>query len=927
MYNASPKNVSHSPTNWFLKGHEEGSSSDTWMSTYDHLNSIYESKASDLVNNYLSICYVNDKNNTLFVGLTDISKEVRNAFLQLINPPEGLTIKFTKSAASRADLEAWENILNSKIALLNSNNIKVVSSVKTVNGTISIGLENRSQIKINSLLKTLDRKVPPGILEIFDSTVPTLCDRKQYDKWLPAEGGITAYNAIIINGNQHPLGTIGYVVSWSGGAGILTVAHLVNYTCPTLVQGYPFNYTLGTCIASTETNAYYSDAALVQFATGVNGNPHIFDNSSFSGGVLKRVAGRLHYSQLLQGQSVCTTGSATGYQTGTITGLGEVTHEMYGVLVSQITVSQNVAKGDSGCPLYTPSNYAVGVIWGHKDYTNPGVASSIDGIEKDLIDILGTQINLCFTGPWIDSFDDDQTDTASWDPVLSGSGYTIEGAQQLKLLPDKNSQVGLVSKSPMPISAGTYFQVEITDFVSPLKEMCIMISSDKVPYGNSPTSGSNWFRCYRSTAQGGKWIVEKRLNGGNIQTVSTQKISSLVGGSLKIMVSGITIYFYDLQNGKQSSTGYPLVGDKYLYIYGSSGNSGGGFGYFDNWYYSGNSVSWLNGWSLRKPIYIGGSTAGALTDYDVPVKVYYGTGTDGAEALKMSIATKIYASNQCKSDFGDVRFTDADGTTLLSYFKENSTAGSWALFWVKIPLIPYGFPIPTNAKFYIYIGNGGASTASNGANTFPMFDDFESAQDIPGSPPQGWDVITKGANDQFVVANNQVKEGGKSLYTYETGGDGVNIAVKRTGTLVYRSVLTAWMRADDSGSRFSLETYQSAGATSPSYLLCRKDQADWRYREYTGTYYTVPNWGTVSSNTWYRLESFISQVDNKVTYCNDRSSNSGWVNYNSAPPNVDSVRIDSNYNYGGGAWWDQIFLRPYANPEPTMSYVGYWETS
>jgi hypothetical protein len=563
----------------------------------------------------------------------------------------------------------------------------------------------------------------------------------------------------------------------------------------------------------------------------------------------------------------------------------------------------------------------VGVIWGTGS-GSPGIASSIDGIEKDLIIDLSSTINIVFTGPWIDNFNDNKLDSCAWDRVVSGSGDPHEMNQQLQLwINKKNQQVGYVSKNPLALNGGIYFQVDITQF-SNLKEMCIMVSPTKTTNSN-PTSQNNWYRCYRTTS-GNLWVVQSRLNGGTPQTLHSEGISTISGGSLKIMVNGGTIYFYDLQNNKQYPCTYSLSGKQYLYIYGSTGSTGNTYDYMDNWYYSGNSTSWLSGFSVRKPIYIAGGFGGAQTDYDIPVKLYYGLGSDGNEMLGMSTAAKVYAGGLCRSDFGDVRFTDCDGSTQLSYYMENSTA-DWALFWVKVPFIPAGFQYPQTAQIYIYSGNIGASTTSNGYNTFPMFDDFEG--DTVGSAPSGWTVITKGTNDQFKVASDQVKKGAKSLYTYEVGGDGVNVAVKRVGsTTVTMGVLTAWMRTDSSNSRFAVSNYLNTGDLSAAYLLCRKDQGDWRYRVSSGTYYTVPNWGSVSSNTWYRLESFIRQIDNKVTYYNDRSSNSGWVDYNAATSGVDSIRIDSNYNYGGGGfWWDEIFLRKYVNPEPDVNYIGYWE--
>jgi hypothetical protein len=67
-----------------------------------------------------------------------------------------------------------------------------------------------------------------------------------------------------------------------------------------------------------------------------------------------------------------------------------------------------------------------------------------------------------------------------------------------------------------------------------------------------------------------------------------------------------------------------------------------------------------------------------------------------------------------RSDYGDIRFTNADGTANYPYWQE--TDGK---FWVKITNLPVG-----DTKINMYYGNANASSASNGDDTFAFFDDF-----------------------------------------------------------------------------------------------------------------------------------------------------------------------------------------------------------
>ena len=93
----------------------------------------------------------------------------------------------------------------------------------------------------------------------------------------------------------------------------------------------------------------------------------------------------------------------------------------------------------------------------------------------------------------------------------------------------------------------------------------------------------------------------------------------------------------------------------------------------------------------------------------------------------------MYLNGKCRSDFGDIRFTDSDGVTLLPYWVEDKVDSNYAKVWVKVPSIPAS---PSQATIYIYYGNSSATSASNGNNTFVLFDDFDTLD------TNKWDVNT-----------------------------------------------------------------------------------------------------------------------------------------------------------------------------------------
>jgi len=145
---------------------------------------------------------------------------------------------------------------------------------------------------------------------------------------------------------------------------------------------------------------------------------------------------------------------------------------------------------------------------------------------------------------------------------------------------------------------------------------------------------------------------------------------------------------------------------------------------------------WFNlNWQYRKSHVIN-AASDAGTNYQVRIVAHYGSGVDsGAD---------VYLNSKCRTDFGDIRFTDDDGTTLLDYWMESYTASDNAVFWVEV-----ADDLSTNpVTIYIYYGKSDATTISNGTNTFWQFDDFDSDRGITWVPDgQGtWQIESGGVS-------------------------------------------------------------------------------------------------------------------------------------------------------------------------------------
>ena len=115
---------------------------------------------------------------------------------------------------------------------------------------------------------------------------------------------------------------------------------------------------------------------------------------------------------------------------------------------------------------------------------------------------------------------------------------------------------------------------------------------------------------------------------------------------------------------------------------------------------------WLDGYNYRTEIYLNAS-AGAGTDYILKWRVEYGGGSDGGQI--------IYCTSHCQTDFGDIRWTEDDGTTELNYYLDEYTSGDDATFYVRISANLSS----SDQLVYIYYGTSGTSTTTSlGRNTF-----------------------------------------------------------------------------------------------------------------------------------------------------------------------------------------------------------------
>lgn len=310
-------------------------------------------------------------------------------------------------------------------------------------------------------------------------------------------------------------------------------------------------------------------------------------------------------------------------------------------------------------------------------------------------------------------------------------------------------------------------------------------------------------------------------------------------------------------------------------------------------------MGWLTGWGKRKGKMVLGTTSGLQTNYQLRLTVYKSSGTDSY--------TDMYLGSNVRDDFGDIRFTDSDGTTLIDYYIESIVSGVSAVIWVEIPSIPLG---PRTTKIYLYYSNPSETTTSNADNTFMFFDDFPGVSlDLTK-----WTIL---GTDYTSVAN--------SILTITTTACNINSTIKTINTFpTVGSILEVYINPGVVGGAGGCKSWGFGNSTGPAW-----------YTNADGWYARNTKWvllqnavdnnieTDVESSVWKtysikKLSSTISYYKNGTQMTNSPlvptwQGNSSVFIYNGLSVNIDWFRV-----------------RKFASPEPsfgatlneTSAYIG-----
>jgi len=313
-------------------------------------------------------------------------------------------------------------------------------------------------------------------------------------------------------------------------------------------------------------------------------------------------------------------------------------------------------------------------------------------------------------------------------------------------------------------------------------------------------------------------------------------------------------------------------------------------------------MTWLTGWTYRKSHVITAQT-GAGTGYQKQIKVHYGSGSDSGE--------DVYCNSHCKTDFGDIRFTDDDGNTELDYWLQEKVDNDYAIFWVEI-----ADTLESNATIYVYYGKSDATTTSNFNATFPLNQNDYFDDQTTNTTPTGWSAPAGGT---FYVATDQVKHGAKSAKHYSASTTLEYQSTKSVGPNLTNVAIMFWIRKGDnnvSSQKFYLKDGATEGLAvgllSNGYISYYKN--GWQ------------NIIAYSANTWYKLEfnNFNWTTRKADVYVDDVLRKAG-ADFVSTAANIDTM-TESIYK-NGSVWLDSIIIRKYVSPEPVHSTWGGSELS
>jgi hypothetical protein len=313
-------------------------------------------------------------------------------------------------------------------------------------------------------------------------------------------------------------------------------------------------------------------------------------------------------------------------------------------------------------------------------------------------------------------------------------------------------------------------------------------------------------------------------------------------------------------------------------------NDGGGGAPNDEWY--------DNDWDKRKRINImnpnSTSVANAAVKFDLPY------------------------DSAMQTNFSDLVFTDASGTTSIPFTIEDYISSATATVWVKVPSLPANGV----SHVYVYYDNPFTSGNEDGIGTFTFFDDFESNSLNAYS----------GDTIYFTTGSSFAKQGSYGLGASALYRDQeTSTGIYRTATSTPRGSTLRWFQYVDTtedNEPCTLFAVQTPVSTSENYAVCL-DQfpddkvviaKDVRSRDASGT--ILASTTVTFSQAWYEVEvDWLTSGTINVSVFDASGALFATTTASDSEYTTGGIGFSFWYQYGG---WDFISSRPYVAVMPTV---------
>ena len=278
----------------------------------------------------------------------------------------------------------------------------------------------------------------------------------------------------------------------------------------------------------------------------------------------------------------------------------------------------------------------------------------------------------------------------------------------------------------------------------------------------------------------------------------------------------------------------------------------------------------------------------------------------------IDLLAQITLDSKCRTDFGDIRFTEDDGATELDYWIDEKVDGDYAIFWVEVSTIPAS---PASVTIYVYYGKDDETTTSDMSNTFVDSNPMETLAgfDARFTKVDGDDrVLDEATYDRTVIKLPDTSAITSTTYT-------TPIAFPTDRKYIFRYYYAGtctggdspngnfWVMGD-SGAEILYFAGARGGASSDKRL-----RTDISY-----------NFGTFAEGSLLLWELIVDGANRQVLnvkvedgdeYSTDRGFGAAF------DPDVLEL-IDVGGGALGDGWFGAWFIREYVDPEPTHGVWG-----